>query len=62
MVEENGYLAKREARLRNKTLNLRVSQKDLDKIEFCSKELGYNKSEILRLGVEKLYEEISSKK
>lgn len=43
-----------------KTLNtrIRLSQKDIDKLEYCCKESGKNKSEIIREGIDKVYIEL----
>lgn len=43
-----------------KTLNTRVrlSEKDIERLEFCSKKTGKTKSEIIRMGIEKVYEEL----
>ena len=43
-----------------KTLNtrIRLSQNDTEKLEYCCKETGKKKSEIIRQGINKVYEEL----
>ncbi len=43
-----------------KTLNtrIRLSQSDIEKLEYCSKQTGKKKSEIIREGINKVYNEI----
>ncbi|CUO99867.1 Uncharacterised protein [[Eubacterium] contortum] len=43
-----------------KSLNTRIrfSEKDVQMLEFCCKMTGRNKSEIIRLGIEKVYKEL----
>lgn len=43
-----------------KTLSTRVrlSDKDIEMLEFCSKKTGKTKSEIIREGIEKVYSEL----
>ena len=43
-----------------KVLNtrIRLSEKDLEKLEYCCKETGRKKSEIIREGIEKVYKEL----
>lgn len=43
-----------------KILNTRVrlSEEDVKKLEFCAEKLGKKKSEIMRMGIEKVYSEI----
>lgn len=44
-----------------KTLNtrIRLSEKDIDKLEFCCKQTGKNKAEIIRMGIDKVYTELN---
>ncbi len=43
-----------------KTLSTRVrlSESDIEKLEFCSERLKLKKSEIIRMGIEKVYQEV----
>lgn len=43
-----------------KTLStrIRLSQNDIEKLEYCSKETGKTKAEIIRKGIDKVYNEI----
>lgn len=43
-----------------KSLNtrIRLSEKDLKKLEFCSEELNVKKAEVVRIGINKVYEEL----
>ncbi len=42
-----------------KTLStrIRLSEEDVAMLEYCSKETGMKKSELIRLGIKKVYEE-----
>lgn len=44
-----------------KTLNtrIRLSQRDIEKLEWCSEKLNVPKSEVIRLGIEKVYQELT---
>lgn len=46
---------------KDKFLKIRVSQKDLDTLEFVSKKLGITKTEVIRKGVELQYESLKDK-
>ena len=37
---------------------IRMSDEDIDKLNFCCDRLGKTKADIIRLGISKLYEEI----
>jgi len=43
-----------------KTLNtrIRMSDKDVEKLEFCSKETGMTKAEVIRKGIDLVYKKI----
>lgn len=47
-----------------KTLNTRVrlSSDDVNRLEFCSKETGKTKAEIIRIGIKKVYDELKNEK
>lgn len=38
---------------------IRLSDTDVRRLEFCSQKTGKTKSEIIRMGIEKVYEELS---
>lgn len=42
---------------RGERLGFRVSEKESEMIQFCMKKLTMSKSDILRLGIRKVYEE-----
>ena len=37
---------------------IRLSEKDVEMLDFCSDKTGKKKSEIIRLGIKKVYEEL----
>lgn len=41
---------------------IRTSDEDVEKINFCAKELGISKTDVIMMGVEKVYQEILNKK
>lgn len=43
---------------KNEELKIRISKEDKEKLEYCIKYTNKNKSEIVRLGIEKVYSEI----
>lgn len=43
---------------RTNRLELRMSDEDLQKLEKCSKIMRLSKSDIIRLGIKKVYEEV----
>ena len=40
---------------------IRTSDEDIKKIEFCARKLGITKTEVIMLGIEKVYQEIKGK-
>lgn len=46
---------------KNKTIKFRIDDETDKKLEYCSKELNESKSEILRKGVCKLYDDLNNK-
>lgn len=38
---------------------IRLSEKDVEMLDFCSDKAGKKKSEIIRLGIKKVYEELA---
>lgn len=38
---------------------IRLSEKDVEMLDFCSDKTGKSKSEIIRLGIKKVYEELA---
>ena len=43
---------------RTNRLELRMSDEDMNKLEFCSSATGLSKSEVIRKGIEKVYDEV----
>ena len=43
---------------KNLSTRIRLSQNDRDKLEYCCKKTGKKKSEIIRKGIDKVYNEI----
>lgn len=43
------------------TYKLRISNSDNEKLDFCCKKLGKSKADILRMGLEKVYQELKNK-
>ena len=43
---------------KNLNTRIRLSEKDVEMLEYCVKKLGKKKSEIIRMGIEKVYDEI----
>lgn len=43
-----------------KTLStrIRLSEQDVERLEFCSEKTGKSKAEIIRIGIKKVYEEL----
>ena len=40
---------------------VRLSETDLEKLEFCTRTTGKTKAEIIREGIEKVYQELKAK-
>lgn len=40
---------------------IRMNKDELDMLEYCSRETGKTKADIIRLGVKKVYDEIKNK-
>ena len=43
---------------RNEELKVRISQRDKERLEYCIRNSNKNKSEIVREGIEKVYNEL----
>ena len=43
---------------RNEELKVRISQQDKERLEYCIRNSNKNKSEIVREGIEKVYNEL----
>lgn len=41
---------------------IRTSNEDVEKINFCAKELGISKTDVIMMGVDKVYQEILRRK
>lgn len=39
-------------------IHIRMSDNDLEKLDYCAKQTGMSKSEIIRKGIDKVYQEI----
>lgn len=46
---------------KNLNTRVRLSDEDVSILEYCCNETGMKKSEIIRLGIRKVYEEIKNK-
>lgn len=46
---------------KNLNTRVRLSDEDVSMLEYCCTETGMKKSEIIRLGIRKVYEEIKNK-
>ena len=42
-------------------MNIRFSEKDLEKLDYCAKVLGLTKAEVIRRGIDKMYDEALKK-
>ena len=42
---------------KNLSTRVRLSEKDIKKLDYCCEKLGLKKSEIIRVGIEKVYDE-----
>ena len=42
-------------------MRIRLSDTDIEKLEFCSKQLGKPKAEIIRMGIDRVYKSLSEK-
>lgn len=38
---------------------IRLSAVDVERLEFCAEKTGLNKSDIIRMGIQKVYEELA---
>lgn len=47
---------------KNITIKTRISENDVSMIDFCCSETGMKKSEVIRLGIKKVYEELQKNK
>lgn len=43
---------------KNINTRIRMSAKDAEMLEYCSKETGMTKTDVIRLGIQKVYESI----
>ncbi|WP_308575905.1 hypothetical protein [uncultured Fusobacterium sp.] len=43
---------------KNIQMRIRMSEEDNNKLEICSQKLNISKSDVVRLGIEKVYQEI----
>lgn len=47
---------------KTKRLGLRLSDNDIEKLEYCCKRTGLSRAEIVRRGIQKVYDELNNKK
>ena len=47
---------------KTKRLEMRISDKDLEKLDFCCKQTGLSRAELIRKGIQRTYEELNKKK
>lgn len=47
---------------KNNWTGFRLSDNDIKKLDYCVKETGMNKAEIVRKGIDMVYQEITKKK
>lgn len=40
-------------------LEMRISSQDIKKLDFCCEKTGKRRAEIIRMGIQKIYEELS---
>ena len=43
---------------KNLSTRIRMSKDDIQRLEFCCEKLGKTKAEIVRIGIQKVYEEL----
>lgn len=43
---------------KEKSLMVRLSEKDMEKLDFCSRKTGKPKAEIIRIGIDNIYNEL----
>lgn len=43
---------------KEKSLLVRLSGKDMEKLDFCSEKTGKSKAEIMRIGIDRVYNEL----
>ena len=43
---------------KNLSTRIRLSEKDIQKLNYCTKETGKTKAEIIRQGIDKVYSEL----
>jgi len=46
---------------KNLSVRIRLSETDIEKLEFCSQKTGKTKAEIIREGIDKIYQELIQK-
>lgn len=47
---------------KQKTVKFRISDKDIQRLEYCVENTGLSKSETLRLGIKEVYEKLKCEK
>lgn len=60
-MDKKKKMGRPTANPRTSRLELRMSEADVEKLEMCCKITGFSKSDIIRMGIEKFYNEIKQK-
>lgn len=47
---------------KNIQTRIRMSEEDIEKLEYCTQKTNMSKSDVIRLGIEKVYQEIKENK
>lgn len=55
---ENKKMGRPTTNPKTSRLELRISNDDIEKLNFCSKASGLSKAEVIRKGIDKVYNEI----
>lgn len=55
---ENKKMGRPTNNPKNEELKIRISQEDKEKLDYCIKNTNKNKSEIVREGIDKVYNEL----
>lgn len=57
-MSENKKMGRPTTNPKTSRLEIRISNEDIEKLEFCSKTTGLSKSDIIRKGIERIYNEL----
>ena len=61
MSIENKKMGRPTAEPKNLSTRIRLSENDIKMLDFCAKETGLKKSDIIRLGIKSVYENLKNK-